>query len=63
MRITAAADPRPSIEQRYPTRDAYIDAIKHAARAMVKERLLLDEDATRIVDRAASQSTRTESVP
>jgi hypothetical protein len=57
-----AADPRSSIEQRYPTRDEYIRAIEHAAQVMVNQRLLLEEDATRIVDKAASDSIRAEVV-
>lgn len=56
----ATGDARPSIEQRYPTRDDYVRAIEHAAQTMAKQRLLLEEDAARIVDRAASESRRAE---
>jgi hypothetical protein len=44
-RRAAARDPRPSIEERYPTRDAYVAAVRRAAEDMVAARLLLEEDA------------------
>ncbi len=43
----ATRDPRPSVESRYPTPEAYQDAIAHAARALAAERLLLEEDIAR----------------
>ena len=43
----ATCDPRPSVEARYPTQEAYQDAIAHAARALAAERLLLEEDIQR----------------
>ena len=53
----ASGDPRPSIEERYPTAQAYIDAVTEAARRLVDERLLLEEDMKRYVDRARSTVT------
>lgn len=41
----AASDPRPSIEELYPTPDAYVAAVKAATARLVDERLLLPEDA------------------
>jgi Alpha/beta hydrolase domain len=41
----ATDDPRPSLEERYGIRDAYIANIRNAAAALVAERLLLPMDA------------------
>ena len=38
-------DPRPSIEERYPTRDAYVAAVRQATLRLVAQRFLLEEDA------------------
>jgi len=46
-------DPRPSLEERYGTRDAYVAKVKEAADALVAARLLLPEDAARYVEAAA----------
>lgn len=40
-----SADPRPSIEERYPTREAYVAAVRQAASRLVAQRFLLEEDA------------------
>jgi hypothetical protein len=45
----AAADPRPSLAERYGSRDAYVDKIEAAAAALVAERLLLPSDAAAYV--------------
>ena len=37
-------DPRPAIEERYPSREAYLTRVREAAQALVKERYLLEED-------------------
>ena len=42
-------DPRPSIEARYPSREAYLDAVRAAAAALQEERLLPAEDVERCV--------------
>ena len=40
----SAGDPRPAIEERYPSREAYLARVREAAQALVKERYLLEED-------------------
>jgi hypothetical protein len=47
-------DPRASIEERYPSRDRYLELVSAAAREMVKQGYLLDEDVATIVKRADS---------
>jgi hypothetical protein len=42
-------DPRPSLEERYGNREAYVAKIKAAAEALVAERLLLPSDAAAYV--------------
>ena len=49
----AAADPRPSIEERYASRDVYLERVRRAARELVAERYLLDEDVELSVTLAA----------
>jgi hypothetical protein len=44
-----ASDPRPSLEERYGNRDAYVAKIEAAAAALVVERLLLPADAAAYV--------------
>jgi Alpha/beta hydrolase domain len=41
----AAGDPRPSIEERYPTPDIYVEQVRKASERLVGERLLLPADA------------------
>ena len=53
-RLTAG-DPRPSIEERYPNPGDYISAVEASARKLVQDGLLLDEDAKRIIERAAQE--------
>jgi hypothetical protein len=48
----ASGDPRPSLEERYGERAAYVRRVADSARALVAQRLLLQEDADRIVRRA-----------
>jgi hypothetical protein len=52
----AAGDPRPSLEERYGTHDAYAAAVRAAAQRLVGERLLLPDDADRIVKQAADSA-------
>ena len=51
-------DPRLSIEERYPTNDAYVAAFRKAADDLVAKRFLLREDATRLVAQAESEGVR-----
>jgi hypothetical protein len=46
----ASGDPRLSLEERYPTAAAYYAAAVKQAAAMVQQRLLLPEDAIRLLD-------------
>lgn len=45
-------DPRLSIEERYPTREAYLDRVRDSARRLVASRHVLEEDVEEIVERA-----------
>jgi hypothetical protein len=54
----AAGDARPSIEERYPTKEAYVVAIKKAADALVGSRYLLSEDAVLLVSQAERDGIR-----
>ncbi|NNL86831.1 MAG: hypothetical protein HKP27_14310, partial [Myxococcales bacterium] len=48
----ANGDPRLSLEERYPSQDAYVRAVREAVDALVKDRLLLPEDAERYIEEA-----------
>jgi len=48
----AAGDPRLSLEERYGTHDAYLSRVKAAAKRLVEERFLLQDDADRLVAQA-----------
>jgi alpha/beta hydrolase family protein len=51
----AKGDPRPSIEERYPTHDTYVNAVTQAATDLQQQRLLLDQDVQQYIQ-AAEQS-------
>jgi hypothetical protein len=51
-------DPRPSIEERYPTKEAYVAAFKKAADDLVARRFLLPDDATRLIAEAERDGIR-----
>ena len=46
----AAANPRLSIAERYSSQAAYVDQVKAAVNRLQDDRLLLEEDAKRIVE-------------
>jgi hypothetical protein len=48
----AAGDPRPSIAERYPTREAYIEAYAAAALALANKELIIGADINGMVDHA-----------
>ena len=50
----AAHDPRPSLEERYGNQKAYVAAVRAAADKAVRDRLLLPEDADRLVQQATA---------
>ena len=45
-------DPRASVEERYQNRDGYLAQVSSAARQLVKQGYLLEEDVATVVDRA-----------
>jgi hypothetical protein len=49
-------DPRASLEKRYGAQAAYVKRVEAAAKALVKERLLLAEDAARYVKAAQTRA-------
>jgi hypothetical protein len=51
-------DPRPSVEERYPSKEAYVQAIRKAAEASVKQRMLLEEDARFLIKQAEDEGIR-----
>ncbi len=52
----ASGDPRKSLEERYRSHDGYVSAVKEAAKKLVAERFLLQEDADRYVTDAEASS-------
>jgi hypothetical protein len=50
----ARKDPRPSITERYPSREAYLSRIRGAAAELARNRYMLDQDVPAAVARAAS---------
>ncbi len=50
----AAGDPRPSLEERYKTYEAYVAAVRAAAEKAVRERFLLPRDADRLIAAASA---------
>jgi hypothetical protein len=49
----ASGDPRPSIEERYRSRDDYLERVRQAARALATRGYLLEEDVELSLTRAA----------
>ena len=45
----ASGDPCPSIEERYPSHEAYVAAVARVCAQRVAERLMLQEDADRFI--------------
>ncbi|MCH8849161.1 MAG: hypothetical protein IIC32_09350 [Chloroflexi bacterium] len=50
----ASGDPRPSIQERYESRDAYLQQVRHDAESLVAERYLLAEDTDVVVAACAA---------
>jgi len=50
----AAGDPRPSIEERYPSRQVYLERIEQSARRLAADGFLLDRDVPSVVNAAAA---------
>ena len=53
---TATKDPRLSVEERYASTESYVEAVKAVSQRYVKERILLQEDADRNIERAKSDT-------
>src|SRR5579864_1825704 len=51
----AAGDPRPSIEERYGSREEYLKRVESAGRALVGERLMLERDVERAKEKAGDR--------
>jgi hypothetical protein len=49
-------DPRLSLEERYGDREGFECIVKHAAKALVERRLLLEPDAAKIVEQASKSN-------
>jgi hypothetical protein len=49
-------DPRLSVEERYGSSQAYVDAVRATSQRYIKERILLAEDADRNVERAQADT-------
>ena len=48
----SSGDPRVSLEERYPSHEAYIEAVGRAAYELCEARLLLPEDVERYIESA-----------
>jgi hypothetical protein len=51
-------DRRQSIEERYPTKEAYAAAMRRATSSLVSQRLLLSPDAEQLMQQAESEGIR-----
>jgi hypothetical protein len=51
----ASGDPRPSVAERYKSGADYVAKVQQVVAALQKDRLLLQEDADRYIDRAAKE--------
>ncbi len=51
----ASGDPRPSIAERYKSGGDYVAKVRAVVSALLNERLLLQEDADRYLERAAKE--------
>lgn len=54
----ATGDQRPSLEERYPTAQAYVDAFRKAAEGLVAQRFLLPADAALLIRQAEAGGIR-----
>jgi hypothetical protein len=50
----ASGDPRPSLEERYGTHEGYVARVRAAAKKLVSEKYLLEDDAERLIAEAAA---------
>ncbi len=54
-------DPRPSIEERYASKEDYLDRVEGVARDLISERYLLEEDLPRLAQMASERYELVES--
>ncbi len=54
----ATGDTRPSIEERYPNREAYVAAVRKATEALVAQRTMLPADAAHLIRQAQTEGIR-----
>src|SRR5271155_3320822 len=54
----ATGDPRHSIEERYPSKEAYVAAVKKTAEDLQAKRYLLPDDAAMLIDQAEAGGIR-----
>ncbi len=59
----ARGDPRASIEERYTSFEDYVQKVQRSCDELVKRRLLLEEDARMLVERARSRNPLDPAVP
>ena len=58
-----SGDPRLSVEERYVSHTAYVEAVRRAVDGLVKEGLMLPEDGERYIDAAQKKNPLDPSVP
>ena len=51
----SSADPRPSIEERYPSKAVYLERVRAAAGLLVSARHMLADDVETVVGRASQE--------
>ena len=51
----ASGDPRPSVEERYPSRDEYLEMVRNAARSLTEAGYLLPEDLNELLTQASER--------
>jgi hypothetical protein len=51
-----AGDPRPSLEERYGTHEAYVAKVRAATARLVRDRFLMPDDAERLVREAEASN-------
>jgi len=49
----ATGDPRPSIEERYSSKEDYLKQVRQAAVELVRNRHIVEEDVERVIDRSS----------
>jgi hypothetical protein len=50
-----SGDPRLSVEERYPSKQVYLDKVQAAARTLANEGYLLERDIPKVTERASAE--------